>query len=207
MIRVLLADDHPLWRSGVHTLLAAEPDIDVVAEAGDGIEALRLLRTTDFDVAVLDMEMPGATGVEVARAVQAEKIAVHVLALSSYDEPEYVSGLLASGASGYLTKSQSPEMIVEAVRAVARGERRWFVSPTAEPTPEDIGEGLSSRQRDVLRLLAGGRSNTQIADVLSVSEDTVRNHLTALYAKLGVVSAREAVAWAWRTGFVTKPNP
>jgi DNA-binding NarL/FixJ family response regulator len=200
-IRVLLADDHPLWRRGVSGLLAFESDINVLAEASDGKEALHLLRSTAFDVAVLYMEMPGATGVEVARAVHAEGIKVNVLALSSYDDPEYVSGLLASGAAGYLTKSQPPEMVVEAVRAVARGERRWFVSPTTKSATDTIRGTLSGRQREVLRLLALGQSNTQIAEALFVSENTVRNHLTGLYARLGVVSAREAVAWAWRTGF------
>lgn len=196
--RVLVADDHPVWRRGVRDLLSAEPDLDVVRDVADGASALAVLRAGGVDVAVLDMEMPGMTGVEVAQAVRAEGLAVRVLALSSYDDAAYVSGLLREGASGYLTKDQPPEMIVEAVRAVARGAGRWFVSPAAVADP---AAGLSEREREVLTLLAEGRSNAQIAGTLFISENTVRSHLTATYAKLGVASAREAVAWAWRTGY------
>lgn len=195
-IRVLIADDHPVWRHGVKTLLNAESDVVVVAEAADGEEALRALRAGEFDVAVLDMEMPGMTGVEVAQAVKAEHLPVRILALSSYDDPSYVTGLMQNGAAGYLTKDQPPELIVEAVRAVARGQGRWFVSPAADPA-----DALSSRERDVLHLLAEGKSNGDIAGALFISENTVRSHLTTVYAKIGVASAREAVVWAWRTGF------
>ena len=198
--RVLVADDHPVWRRGVRDLLAAEPDLDVVAEARDGTEALALARRLAPDVAVLDMEMPGMTGVEVARALRADGLPVRVLALSSYDEDAYVTGLLAEGAAGYLTKDQPPELVVEAVRAVARGEGRWFVSPASAADP---AAGLSEREREVLTLLAGGRKNAEIAGTLFVSENTVRSHLTAVYAKLGVDGDREAVAWAWRTGFAS----
>lgn len=201
--RILLADDHPVWRRGVRDLLDAEPDLSVVAEAADGEEALTALRAGGVDVAVLDMEMPRVTGVEVARAVRAEGLPVAVLALSSYDEPAYVSGLLAEGAAGYLTKDQPPELIVEAVRAVARGQGRWFVAPTAGGPSDAPGAGLTDRERDVLMLLADGKSNAEIAAALFVSENTVRSHLTAAYAKVGVTSAREAVAWAWRTGFAS----
>ena len=196
-IRVLIADDHPVWRRGVRDLLSAEPDLDVVAEVADGEGALRVLRTGGVDVAVLDMEMAPITGVEVSRSVRDEGLPVRVLALSSYDDPAYVQGLLRSGASGYLTKDQPPELIVEAVRAVAQGAGRWFVTPA--PGAPDVG--LSERERDVLALLAEGRSNAQIAEALFISENTVRTHLTAAYAKIGAGSAREAVAWAWRTGF------
>lgn len=201
LTRVLLADDHPVWRRGVRGLLDAEPDLDVVAEAADGEAALAALRAGGVDVAVLDMEMPRVTGVEVARAVRAEGLSVAVLALSSYDEPAYVAGLLAEGAAGYLTKDQPPELIVEAVRAVARGQGRWFVAPAPGGSADAPGAGLTDRERDVLGLLAEGRSNAEIAGALFVSENTVRSHLTAAYAKVGVGSAREAVAWAWRTGF------
>ena len=199
-IRVLVADDHPVWRKGVRTLLDAEPDISVVAEAADGEEALRLIRAGDVDVALLDMEMPRMTGVEVTKTVQDEGLPVRVLALSSYDDAAYVSGLLQNGASGYLTKDKPPALILEAVRAVARGEGRWFVQPTSQADP---ASALSDREREVLALLAQGQSNGDIADALFISENTVRNHLANAYAKVGVTSAREAVAWAWRNGFAT----
>ena len=197
-IRVLIADDHPVWRKGIRTLFEAEPDIEVVAEASDGEEALRRIRAGGLDVAVLDMEMPRLSGVEVARTVRDEALAVRILALSSYDDAAYVSGLLQNGASGYLTKDKPPALIVEAVRAVARGEGRWFVQPRSR---EDPAADLSDREREVLQLLAQGRANGDIADLLFISENTVRNHLANAYAKIGVTTAREAVAWAWRNGF------
>ena len=196
-IRVIVADDHPLWRRGVCDLLDGEPDLTVVAEAADGVEALHLLRTVDADVALLDMEMPGMTGVEVTRAALADGLAVRILALSAYDEPEYVAGLMANGASGYITKEKPPKVLLEAVRAVARDEGRWFVR--AQPAV-DATAHLSERERAVLALLAEGRTNRGIADALFISENTVRNHLGSLYGKLDVQGAREAVAWAWRHG-------
>ena len=199
-IRVLVADDHPVWRKGVRTLLDDEPDITVVAEAVDGEEALQRIRQGDIDVALLDMEMPRLSGVEVARTVQEESLPVRILALSSYDDAAYVSGLLQNGASGYLTKDKPSALILEAVRAVARGEGRWFVQPTSQADP---ASGLSDREREVLALLAQGQANGEIADALYISENTVRNHLANAYAKIGVGSAREAVAWAWRQGFAT----
>ncbi|MEM1056001.1 MAG: response regulator transcription factor [Bacteroidota bacterium] len=198
-LRVLVADDHPVWRRGIRDLLSSQPDIHVVAEATDGEEALRHIRTANLDVALIDMEMPKMTGVDVARAVKEEGLPVRLLALSSYDDAAYVSSLLQSGASGYLTKDKPPELILEAVRAVARGEGRWFVTPT---TSEDPAPSLSEREREVLLLLAEGKSNGEIATQLFISENTVRNHLANTYAKIGVATAREAVAWAWRNGFV-----
>lgn len=202
-IRVLIADDHPVWRQGIRDLLAAETDIDVVAEAANGQEALRLIRSTRLDVALLDMEMPVITGVEVAQVVKTEKLPVRILALSSYDDAAYVTSLLEQGAAGYITKDKSPEHIKEAVRAVARGEGRWFVTPTLH---QDPAAALSNREREVLALLAEGRSNSEIASALFISENTVRNHLANLYAKTDVSTAREAVAWAWRSGFIREGN-
>ena len=187
-----------MWRKGIRTLLEAEPDIDVVAEASDGDEAIRALRDGGLDVAVLDMEMPRMTGVEVARTARDEGLSVRILALSSYDDASYVSGLLQNGAAGYLTKDKPPSLILEAVRAVARGEGRWFVQPTSR---DDPAAGLSDREREVLALLAQGKANGDIAEALFISENTVRNHLANTYAKVGVTTAREAVAWAWRNGF------
>lgn len=194
--RVVLADDHPAFRAGIRTLLESHGDITVVAEAPDGIRALEAVRKHQPDVLLLDMEMPRMTGVEVARTVRAEGLDVHLLALSAYDDPVYVRTLLDEGAAGYITKEKAPSLVVEAVMAVAEGEGRWFVTPKSET-------GLSSltdRERDVLLELAQGQSNLAIADSLCLSEYTVRNHLTSVYAKLGLESARDAVAWAWRHG-------
>ena len=199
MIRILVADDHPLWRRGVCDLLDGEPDLSVVGQAGDGAEALDLIRTVPADVALLDMEMPRMSGVEVTRSVRAEGLTVRLLALSAYDEPEYVSGLMDAGADGYITKERPPEMLLEAVRAVADGQGRWFVR--AVPASDHTSH-LSEREREVLALLAEGRPNRGIAEALFISENTVRNHLSSLYAKIDVQGAREAVAWAWRNGVI-----
>ena len=198
-VRVLIADDHPLWRKGVRALLEAEPDLEVVAEASDGAEVLRLLRSVDVDVLLLDMEMPGVSGVEVARAIARDGISVRVLALSAYDSAEYVGGLLRAGASGYLTKDKAPALVVEAVQAVARGEGRWFVSPQSAGLDSALAL-LSEREVDVLTLLARGASNREIAEALFIAENTVRNHLAAVYAKTGTSSSRAAMVWAWRNG-------
>jgi len=198
--RVLIADDHPVWRRGIRDLISAEEDIEVVAEAANGEEALRLIRTTHLDVVLLDMEMPIVTGIEVAQTVKAERLPVCVLALSSHDDAAYVTGLLENGASGYITKDKPPSLIVEAVRAVAAGEGRWFVTPTPSRDP---ATSLSKREREVIELLARGKSNSEIAKALFISVSTVRNHLANAYSKIGVSSARETVAWAWKTGLIT----
>jgi DNA-binding NarL/FixJ family response regulator len=148
--------------------------------------------------------MPELSGVEVAERLQAESSPVRLLALSSYDDQEYVRGLLEGGASGYLTKENAPELIVEAVRAVARGEVRWFVQPAPAP---DQAPDLTSREADVLRLIARGFSNEQVAEELHLAESTVRKHATNVYRKLDVDSAREAIAWAWQQGIMSPRDP
>jgi len=203
-VRIVIADDHPVVRSGIREMLAADDDLEVVGEAESGPDALQLVEDTQPDVLLLDVEMPELSGVEVAQRLQAESIPVRILALSSYDDQEYVQGLLEGGASGYLTKENAPELIVEAVRAVARGEVRWFVqpAPTADETPD-----LTSRETDVLRLMARGLSNDEVADELHLAESTVRKHATSVYRKLDVESAREAIAWAWQQGVMSPHDP
>lgn len=195
LVRVVLADDHPATRSGLRAALEIKPRIEVVGEADDGTSALALAHELSPDVLVLDLNMPGLTGVEVAQCLQREASTVRVLAVSAYEDEPYVRGLLASGAAGYITKDKSLEVIVEAVYAVARGEGRWFVHPT---TPREIP--ISQRELDVLRLMAKGFDNGAIAQTLFLSENTIRNHVSSIYAKLGVRSYREAIAWAWEHG-------
>lgn len=198
-IRIVLADDHPVMRSGIRTLLEAEADLTVVGEAANGLEALRLVESLKPDVLLLDMEMPGLSGVEVARRIRDQAIPVYVLALSAYDDRSYVAGLLESGASGYITKEKSPQMIVEAVRAIARGEGRWFIQPVR---PQRDTLPVTDREQAVLRLMARGMTNQEIAAQLYISENTVRNHVASIYNRLGVKSWREAVAWAWQSGLM-----
>jgi DNA-binding NarL/FixJ family response regulator len=200
-VRVAIADDHPVVRSGIHDLLAAADDITVVGEAGCGEEALELVEEEQPDVLLLDMEMPGLTGPEVAERLQKRNSPVRLLALSSYDDQEYVQGLLDSGASGYLTKENAPDLILEAVRAVADGEVRWFVQPDRRTTSNP---DLTERETEILRLIARGYSNDEVAEALHIAGSTVRKHATSIYRKLGADSAREAIAWAWQHGVMSE---
>ena len=199
-VRVVIADDHPIVRSGIRDMLDQADGLEVVGEAASGTEALQVVEEKQPDVLLLDVEMPELSGVEVAQQLQEASSPVRLLALSSYDDQEYVRGLLESGASGYLTKENAPELIVEAVRAVAQGEVRWFVRPS--PSPDGTPD-LTGREEDVLRLMARGHSNERVAEELHLAESTVRKHATNVYRKLGVDSAREAIAWAWQNGIMS----
>ena len=200
-IRVVLADDHPAMRAGLRALLEATGSVEVVAEASTGPEAIQAVRTTAPDVLVLDMEMPALSGVEVAERLATAGSDVRILAFSAHDDPAYVSRLLQVGAAGYVTKDKPPAMVVEAVQAVARGEGRWFVT-MAPPDAVPPGGDLTARELQVLREMARGGANEQIAAALHISGNTVRNHVSNIYQKLGVTSWREAVAWAWERGIV-----
>lgn len=201
-IRVVIADDHPVVRSGLRRVLEADPGLTLVGEAATGEEALRLVASRTPDVLILDIRMPEMSGLDVARQLQAEGMPVAVLALSMYDNQAYVQSLLRAGALGYLTKDLAPSRIVEAVHAVANGEARWFVQPTPPGEFDGDSATLTKRERDVLVCLAHGCSNADAADQLHISENTVRTHTSSLYSKLGVESAREAIAWAWNSGFM-----
>lgn len=206
-IRVLLADDHPLFRAGVRTLLDRAADIEVVGEAATGTEALDLVRARRPDVLLLDMEMPEMTGVEVVERLRAVGAEVRILVLSAYNDDEYVSALLRGGAAGYLIKDEAPERIVAAVRSVARGRREVFSKRVAEQSRRRTGAepprpALSPREREVLRLIAEGLDNGTVAARLFIAESTVKNHVTNIFAKLAVRTRAEAVAWAWRSGLM-----
>jgi len=198
-VRVVIADDHPVVRSGIRDLLDAADGLTVVGEATNGSEALDRVAEEHPDVLLLDVEMPELSGVEVAQQLKAESSPVRLLALSSYDDQEYVQGLLENGASGYLTKENAPQLIVEAVRAVAQGEVRWFVQPARS---QGSSADLTDRETEILQFMARGHSNGGIADELHLAESTVRKHATHIYRKLGVDSAREAIAWAWQNGIM-----
>lgn len=199
-VRVVIADDHPVVRSGIRDMLDGTRGIEVVGEAASGPEALEQVKEKHPDVLLLDVEMPEMSGVEVAQHLQEQSHPVRLLALSSYDDQEYVQGLLDGGASGYLTKENAPELIVEAVQAVAEGEVRWFVQPSVHDgsSPE-----LTFREKEILRLIAKGYSNDGVAEQLGISESTVRTHATNIYRKINADSAREAIAWAWQNGIMS----
>lgn len=199
-ITIVLTDDHPLFRRGLRGLLEKSEDLCVVGEAATGAEAIQLATEVAPDVMILDMQLPYTEGVDVARELAKVAPNVRILALSAYDDEAYVAGMLEVGASGYLTKEKAPELVAEAVRAVAKGEGRWFVRAGAGGAA-DL-DALTEREREVIRLAAQGCSNAYIADVLCIAENTVKNHLRSLYAKTGAASGRELVAWAWQRGLV-----
>lgn len=221
MIRVLVADDQPLVRAGITALLDAEPDLDVVGVAADGAQALALARTTNPDVACLDVRMPAMDGIEVARALcgpDADPV-VPVLMLTTFDLDDHVFGALEAGASGFLLKDADPEVIVGAVRAVASGHgtldqaltrrvlrefaNRRSLQPVRVRTAGDV---LTPREQDVLRLLAQGMSNEEIAAELVVEVATVKSHLARMLPKLGVRSRLQAVVWAYQNHVVSVPE-
>lgn len=204
-IRVLLVDDHPIIRSGIRMLLERAPDIVVVGETDRGDSVLSLVERLKPDVVLLDMEIHGKSGVQVASDLQEAGAPVRILVLSAYDDDQYISSVLAKGAAGYLTKDQAPEAIIEAVRGVARGEEGWFsrraaaqIAALARKDITNSAMDLTEREQEVLEMLAQGWTNTHIAGEMTVSERTVRFHLSNIYDKLGVSSRAEAIAWALR---------
>lgn len=204
-IRVVLADDHPVVRSGIKNEFGQSVDIEVVGEAADGDEALRLAQALQPDVLLLDINMPGQKAVRVIRELQAQTPQPRILILTAYSDVENVLGMLKAGATGYLLKDEDPSVIAEGVRAVAQG-KTWLsaavaaslVAQAAGEQPLAENDALSERELEVLRLMAQGCSNGKIADTLVISEGTVKNHVTNLYDHLGVHSRAEAVVWAWQ---------
>lgn len=206
-IRVVLADDHPVVRTGIRALLERAPDILIVAEAENGSEVLNLVEKFTPDVLVLDIEMPQLSGVEVAQQIKARRLPVRILALSAYAEEHYVNKILLSGASGYLIKDEAPHMIIEAVRGIAMGEEGWMsrravAKLNAHARNNDANSELTPREKQVLALVVGGKTNQEIALSLTISESTVEKHVGALLTKLNVSSRVEAAVQAVRKGWV-----
>jgi len=205
-IRVLLADDHPALRLGLRVLLERAPDVELVGEAEDGAEALALVEASRPDVVVLDCEMPEMEGVEVAQEIRRRNLPVRVLALSSYDDERYVRGMLDAGAVGYLLKDEAPGVIVAAARAAARGEGYFSPAVAAKVAAWSRGErpgGLTEREVEVLRLVAEGLPNKQIASQLQVAERTVNFHVSNILQKLDAASRVEAAVWAKEQGVIS----
>jgi DNA-binding NarL/FixJ family response regulator len=213
MIKVLVVDDQQLVRAGFRVILASEPDLVVVGEAGDGEQALRQSRELQPDVVLMDIRMPNMDGLEATRRIIAGSSA-RVLILTTFDADEYVYGALQAGASGFMLKDAPPEQLVTAVRAAAAGNalidasvtRRFIAQFTkavrpAAATPSELRQ-LTSREQDVLRLLTQGLSNAEIAGKLIVEETTVKTHVSRILMKLGLRDRVQAVILAYETGFV-----
>jgi DNA-binding NarL/FixJ family response regulator len=207
--KVLLVDDHPIVRTGIRNLLERAAEINVVGEASDGYEALKLVDKLSPDVVLLDMEMPGMNGKEVAVQLKQAGSSVKILVLSAHDDRQYIQELLANGASGYLTKEEVPEAIIEAVRGVARGEQGWVSRKVAAKMTAWMNEdspakekGLTPREVQVLKKVVAGKTNQEIGLDLGISEKTVEKHLEGVFSKLGVTSRVEAAVHALREGWV-----
>lgn len=207
IIRVLIADDHPVIRASVRRILEEAADIEVLGEASNGIEALRLATELSPDVLLLDMEMPGLGGFEVAYYLRMLKAPVRILALSAYEDWEYIKGLLDNGAAGYLLKGERPEIIIEAIRGVAQGENDWFSQSVAQQiTAQSSRQGpelaLVQQEQEILKLIVEGQTNHEISQKLGISEEMVKAFLNTIYAKLGVTSRATAAIRAIRAGLV-----
>ncbi|RNL87300.1 response regulator [Halostreptopolyspora alba] len=217
MIRVVLVDDQELVRAGFRMVLDAQPDIEVVGEAGDGQAALELLSTVAADVVLVDIRMPGMDGVVTTRRVRAAEAGPRVLILTTFDLDEYAYAALKAGASGFMLKDAQPTDLLSAIRSVHSGDavvapsttRRLLDRvagqlPTGEetpPAPESLS-ALTSREREVLVEVARGLSNTEIADRMYVSEATVKTHVGRILTKLDLRDRVQAVVLAYETGLV-----
>jgi DNA-binding NarL/FixJ family response regulator len=217
VIRVLLADDHRLVRSGFRVILDIEDDIEVVGEAADGAQAVDLARSLRPDVVLMDVEMPGMDGLAATRLLSAED-GPSVVILTTFDRDEYLFEALRAGASGFLLKNGTPEALTEAVRVVARGDallapeatRRVieaFVQPGSGPGAGRRLDGLTPREHEVLVLLAGGATNAEIAGGLHLGETTVKTHVSRVLAKLGARDRTQAVVLAYELGVVRPGGP
>jgi DNA-binding NarL/FixJ family response regulator len=215
---VLICDDQALVRGGFRAILGAQPDIDVVGEAENGAEAVALAERRRPDVILMDIRMPVLDGVEATRRLVADGSPSRILVLTTFDLDEYVHAAIRAGASGFLLKDVTPAQLLEAIRVVAGGdallapsvtrrllERFATTLPPAEHSSAVLDQ-LTSRETEVLRLLAGGLSNAEIASELVVSEATVKTHISSLLRKLGLRDRVQAVILAYETGLVKLGN-
>ena len=212
-ITVLLADDHRILREGIRSLLEKEPDIEVVAEASDGGEAVAKAQQLSPDLVLMDITMPGMNGLEATRQIKALKPGVKVLILTMHESNQYISQFLRSGASGYVLKDTAAQELVGAIRAVNQGDAFLYPSIARMLLEEYIqkvqsGEergsydGLTDREREVLRMVAEGKTNKEIADDLSISVRTVQAHRANLMGKLHMHDRTELVRYAIRKGLI-----
>lgn len=214
-VRILLADDQPLLRTGFRMVLGAEGDLDIIAEAGDGLEAVELSRRLLPDVVLMDIRMPRMDGVAATRAIVDARLPVRVLILTTFDLDEYVVGALRAGASGFLARDVPAEDLVAAIRAVAGGNAvlaprilkrllDLFADALPDPaaTPPKRLNTLTERERAVLVQVARGLSNAEIARALSVSETTIKTHVGHVLTKLGLRDRVQAVVLAYESGLV-----
>lgn len=219
LIRVVLVDDHALMRQGISTILSAQADIEVVGEASSGEEALEVVRLVQPDVVCMDVEMPGIGGLEATRQLVSDtKVTAHMLMLTTFEREDYLLAALDAGASGFLLKNARPEHLVDGVRSIAAGEAllapeltravieravaRDRAESTATASISVIPDELTEREVEVLRLMAEGLSNDEIAAALVIGRATVKTHVSNVLMKLSLRDRVQAVAFAYRSGLV-----
>jgi DNA-binding NarL/FixJ family response regulator len=212
MIRVMIADDQAMVRTGFGMIIGAQPDMEIVGEAADGVEAVALARRLKPDVALFDIRMPKMDGLEALRLLAGPGVAdpIKVVVVTTFDLDEYVHQALRNGAAGFLLKDSGPALLIEAVRAAVSGDA--LISPSitvrllqhlSPPAPTNFGDsGLSPRELDVVKLTARGRTNAEIAQELFISVGTVKTHLSSIHAKLNTRNRVEIAAWAWERKLV-----
>jgi NarL family two-component system response regulator LiaR len=211
-IRVLIADDHQVVRQGLRTFLELQEDILVIAEAGDGQAAVEMARQLHPDVILMDLVMPRLDGISATRQVKAFDVEIKVIALTSFTEDDKIFPAIQAGASSYLLKDISPDSLVEAIRAAHHGEARLHpeiarrlmqqVSQQASPVRESQVDDITERERDVIRLVAKGRSNHDIAQELFISEKTVKTHISNILSKLNLQDRTQLAIYAIKKGLV-----
>jgi len=208
--RVLIADDQTLFRSGLARLLDVDDRVSVVGEAVDGADAVKLALSLKPDVVLMDIKMPNLDGIEATRRIVSENPKIKVLMLTTFEADNHVIQALKAGASGYVLKDSQSGAIVSSVLAVVAGERvmasavanRVLEMLTGATTPKEFYDGLTAREVEILKMLATGMANKQIAYKLGISEKTVRNHVSNMYEKLGIYDRAQAVLYAVRKGLV-----
>jgi DNA-binding NarL/FixJ family response regulator len=209
IVHVMIADDHPVVRAGIVSMLEKEPDIVIIAETGKGEQIEELVANTTPDVLVLDVNMPGFDPIEKTHQFTNKYPEMHILVLTAYDDDAYVTGLLSAGAMGYLLKEEALDTLVDATRAVAQGKSwlsqriaRKLAQKAITPGKESKSDVLTPREREILRLLALGLSNAQIGEKLFITKRTVQNHVSNIYRKTDLESRPEAILYAIRNGIV-----
>jgi DNA-binding NarL/FixJ family response regulator len=218
-IKVLIVDDHPVVLEGLHTMLSTDRNIEIVGEAGDGAEAVRMVEDKEPNVVLMDIRMPGMDGVQATRRIKQQSPETVVIVLTMYDTEAYVVDAVRAGASGYLLKDAPRELVLDTIRAVNSGasliktsllteaisslvQSRKGCHPAGENSPEGIIEHLTAREREVLKLAALGHSNKEIAKELSITQDTVKKHMQSILGKLHASSRVHAVIQATRAGII-----
>lgn len=208
--RVLIADDQTLFRAGLAHLLNEDPRVKIIGQATDGLEAVKMAQSLKPDVVLMDLKMPNLDGIEATRRIVAELPETKVLILTTFETDTYVIDALRAGASGYVLKDSQPSAIASGLIAVMAGERvmasavanRVLEMLTGSTTPKEFYDGLTAREIEILKLIAAGKPNKQIAMKLHISDKTVRNHVSNMYQKLGIYDRSQAVLYAVRKGLV-----